>query len=110
MRLEDQVCSLEPSRRLKELGVRQESLYAWWDDGLRPVLTHTEGYQGYRPEWKNAAFTVAELGGLFVEYGKRFRVELTGGNYYCGDIADKRMADAMAKRLIKLLDPKAVTR
>ena len=29
MTLEQQVCSLEPARRLKELGVNQESYFAW---------------------------------------------------------------------------------
>jgi hypothetical protein len=30
MRLQEQVCSLELAKRLKELGVKQESLWAWW--------------------------------------------------------------------------------
>ena len=29
MRIEDQVCSLEHSQRLKELGIKQESLFYW---------------------------------------------------------------------------------
>ena len=29
MKIEEQVCSLEPSRKLEELGVKQESQY-WW--------------------------------------------------------------------------------
>jgi len=29
MKLEDQVCSLELAKRLKELGVEQESLFYW---------------------------------------------------------------------------------
>ena len=64
MDLKNQVCSLELAKRLKELGVKQESLW-WWRDGagvclrctLYPAQFDTQDvYQAY------AAFTVAELG------------------------------------------------
>lgn len=64
MRLESLVVSLELAKRLKELGVRQESLW-WWRDGvgaqlrcnLYPAQMDTQDvYQSY------AAFTVGELG------------------------------------------------
>lgn len=32
MKLEDQVCSLELAKELKELGVKQESLFCWYSD------------------------------------------------------------------------------
>lgn len=69
MNIEDQVCSLELSKRLKELGVRQESLFYWWDgDDI-----NDEGHSVSRIEIENndsapsnfvvySAFTVAELG------------------------------------------------
>ncbi len=60
MKLEDQVCSLELSKRLKKLGVKQESLWDWADyDGdwkLYPRDYHPEDITHY------SAFTVAELG------------------------------------------------
>lgn len=65
MKLEDQVVSLELSKRLRELGVKQESLFFWF--AHRKMVTHE------LIEWKiithdgsskesSSAFTVAELG------------------------------------------------
>jgi hypothetical protein len=60
--LEDQVCSLELSKRLKELGVRQGSLFFWTSGGVAsrlealPIL-----------EINYSAFTVAELGQMLPE-------------------------------------------
>jgi len=63
MQIELQVCSLDLAKRLKELGVRQESLF-WWDtrtDGLvmRGDLQETEDV--IHSDFA-CAFTVAELG------------------------------------------------
>jgi hypothetical protein len=72
MNLSDQVCSLELAKRLKELGVQQESLFIWseryWTKNninekneIRSYLTfnpstfHSESIAEY------SAFTVAEL-------------------------------------------------
>jgi hypothetical protein len=57
MNLSDQVCSLELAKRLKELGVKQESLFYYGN----------EGGLFYRKEYSIAfriysAFTVSELG------------------------------------------------
>lgn len=37
MKLDNQVCSLELAKKLKELGFKQESLF-WWVDGLIKVI------------------------------------------------------------------------
>lgn len=87
MKLEDQVCTLEQAKKLKELGVMQESLFYWYK------MPHTKGGDeywetdeiAYNPWFVNAsfpedesegdtyfvdgteqysAFTVAELGNL----------------------------------------------
>ena len=66
MTLEQQVCSLELAKRLKELGVQQESYFNWilnandnwlvWDDTMR------SDYETGREKDAISAFTVAELG------------------------------------------------
>lgn len=64
MKLEDQVCSLELSKRLKELGVRQSSLFHWH---IHPItdqycigLIADGNCSGSMKPF--SAFTVAELG------------------------------------------------
>lgn len=78
MKLENQVCSLELAKQLKELGVKQDSLFYWvsegtWDkrkDIIKPFLSQsTKFIYGSAPDLSEAeypicysAFTVAELG------------------------------------------------
>ncbi len=61
MKLENQVTSLDMAKRLKELGVKQESLFIWFKRGEERSfeLAYEES-----ENWKVAysAFTVAELG------------------------------------------------
>lgn len=75
MKLENQVTSLKLSKKLKELGVKQESL-CYWDNKDIKVNGHSPEYDegGYAGEyetypstakeidWLCSAFTVAELG------------------------------------------------
>src|SRR5215813_5724748 len=69
MKLEDQVCSLELSKSLKELGVKQESYFYWneIDDNneegapfTRCELLNYGLNSSYA--WSFSAFTVSELG------------------------------------------------
>ncbi len=79
MKLEQQVTSLEISKRLKELGVKQESLYKYCaghtmytdnDDGVTEKCPNTDLLEddeycptaGLTCEFTYSAFTVAELG------------------------------------------------
>ncbi len=58
MKLEDQVVSLDLAKKLKELGVKQESLFCWISDyDLEFLPTNIRN-----PDACIAAFTVAELG------------------------------------------------
>lgn len=62
MELKSQVCSLEIAKKLKELGVKQESLFFWGYDsnsgfsGGLMILQHSSYSEQY------SAFTSAELG------------------------------------------------
>lgn len=81
MKIESQVVSLELAKKLKELGVKQESLFAWhqalssnidtgeviesdeWGVCLNPESGRTRDDKYGRKRWPAfSAFTVAELG------------------------------------------------
>jgi len=81
MKSENQVSSLEPSKKLKELGVKQDSLFYWediWEEKIHkePVEPRLEFIKKKKPvnkvdvystggKWASSwysAFTVAELG------------------------------------------------
>jgi hypothetical protein len=63
MKIEDQVCSLELAKRLKELGVKQESYFYWFV--LVGIGTARLRNNEWRPEVSGeepiSAFTVSEL-------------------------------------------------
>lgn len=118
MLLKNQVTSLGLSKRLKELGVKQESFF-WW-------YAHREMQTNKLIEWRiiqhNAssnescsAFTVAELGRYMPTTYLGDLVSLipnkTVGGYWRVDLDDEGMlcsetteADARAKLLIYLLE------
>lgn len=67
MNLEDQVTSLELSKRLKELGIKQESYFQWATDiGKNFFVYNEESYPIYadypKPTIICSAFTASELG------------------------------------------------
>ncbi len=61
MKLQDQVCTLEQAKRLKELGVNG-NIYSWLTTICEPISTFlvSTGTEMQDNEWP--AFTVAELG------------------------------------------------
>lgn len=73
MKLEKQVCSLELAKKLKELGVKQESIFYWTRSYTRKTgvfqadskyyLAYSKNKK-YYAEYECSAFTVAELGEL----------------------------------------------
>lgn len=109
MKLEDQVCSLELAKRLKELGVEQNGLFSHylfdnrWHIGYLP--THLKECENY------SAFTVAELGEMLPKGHHTYRADngwyvppfnsIKNWNeaYPCNSEADAR-----AKMLIHLLE------
>ena len=128
MKLENQVCSLKLAKRLKELGVKQESLWYWnrENEAIYPKLQReTFGKTVWSDTVWYSAFTVAELGEMlpYKIYGKTdFEIFLERGdcNFIVGyveeeksggrldDIVfeDKTEANARAKMLIYLLENK----
>lgn len=129
MKLKDQVVSLELAKKLKELGVKQESLYLWT---LRTEPATLWSLDRYGEKWGNnigegydkfSAFTVAELGEMLLDtvqsnaydeeeerlyYVCRLNVEGDWSKYiHITNAATE--ADARAKMLIYLIENNLVT-
>lgn len=120
MELTNQVCSLELAKRLKELGVKQESYFAWHSavEGFekletRYFISHYPAITTY------AAFTVAELGemlqkGMVDSHKTQFGYWIFKYEYVSQDlnpIAETRgdsEADARARMVIYLLENKLI--
>ena len=117
MKLEDQVCSLEYSIKLKKLGIKQDSLF-WWKR-YKPI----EGSTYISPEWKisihkgsgnnydlTSAYSPSELGEI--AKGLLFDITIDGDgvwvlNYYLGygtynnhTFKGSNLADLMAKMIL----------
>lgn len=115
LELEKQVCSLELARKLKELGVKQESLFYWTNDSLRGWELRRDGESFENSPWSPcfedgdlSAFTVAELGKMLPQgittNGKGTITNLPGSNITMPSIKAKNEADARALILIDLLE------
>lgn len=116
MKLEQQVCSFEQAKKLKELGVKQESLFYWNEKaGVADFYNH------FMPTDRNiSAFTVAELGEMLKksDYYLPYSSENWGvwecrvGNTEDGEKQNLQApteADARAAMLIYLLANKLIT-
>jgi len=136
MNLEQQVCSLDLAKRLKGLGVKQESLF-WWQEtnngNAHIFIGATGSYSGVCI----AAFTVAELGemlpehivlehptshtseryffhywnqeGTYIEYSYP-GISSPKRHSHCGHwVSANTEADARAKMLVYLLENKLIT-
>jgi hypothetical protein len=120
MKLEDQVCSIEYAKKLKELGVKQESLFYYvniprkdkaYDDCWTLLHSADEILDScFIPENpdKAAAFTVAEL---FEMLPEGYSLNKASDLFYCekrshggGFASAKNPADTVAKMLIYLLE------
>lgn len=129
MELSNQVCSLELAKQLKELGVKQESLFYWAKDGgiadweiksaneLKEIVG--DGWtwleEGLSSGCALSAFTVAELGEMLPEYVNEnqfnsWKIEnqwhitySTREKWWHREVSETE-ADARAKMLIYLLE------
>ena len=107
--LEQQVCSLKLSKKLKKLGVGQDSYFFWHDFTDVPIGTWQIGFKGEFSTLKGvSAFTVAELGEILPTLclsGRNFT-----GEWKCTGLGAtlfvdaKTEADARAKMLIHLIE------
>jgi hypothetical protein len=132
--LEQQVCSLGLAKRLRELGVKQESLWVW----VAGFPSRIERNVTDKP-WVDgrvfSAFTVAELErilplGVNIAYkngaprdsnhyrsmmrssGDRYCVAYRHGSYSSDSWIDRRadtFADALAEMLVYLIENKLIT-
>ena len=66
MTLEQQVCSFELAKKLKELGVKQESLF-YWHETARLDGVHVLNQKYSDDKFCFSAFSVAELGEMLPE-------------------------------------------
>ncbi|MGB4971218.1 MAG: hypothetical protein WBO32_01080 [Cyclobacteriaceae bacterium] len=135
MKLEDQVCSLELAKKLKELEIEQDSHFYWWvneETGEiacmtpKPTAFNLVGVEDRLSIY--SAFTVAELGEMLprylnepgVKFGFKKKLHIwsdlrtidyirefnTGGSEATIPICGKTEADVRAKMIIFLLENK----
>lgn len=109
--LEQQVCNLESAKRLKELGVRQESLWHWFvsKSGVKFIGQVHEVRGDF---YQYAAFTCAELGELLPLHIDIYKTDhrtwiVVPNQYYertgvCHE--QNTEAEARARMLIYLID------
>lgn len=127
MDLEKQVVSLELAKNLKELGVKQESLFDWMEIDDNDWIIMAKKYPERISENEDiiSAFTVSELGEMLPKriLGKRTYYHIYSSHWENGWLIDARSprqgfntskhrkvadteADARAKMLIYLLKNK----
>jgi hypothetical protein len=130
MELKKQVCSLELAKKLKELGVKQDSHFYWWFFKRKDKnMTKFELITNKDNVWKKddeyySAYTVAELGALLPKIVVQKSLDNTQEPYefdtYClGDewicsygfdlnIPGNTEANSRSKMLIYLLENKLI--
>lgn len=120
MKIEQQVCSLDHARKLKELGITQQSEYYFRDIHLWNINEITDwqnqetmgnliqgGDEAYRIF---SAFTVAELGVMLPDVVKYFRAnDILDQHAIAMGAAGSTEAEARAAMLIHLIENKLTT-
>jgi len=108
MTLEKQVTSLELSKRLRELGAKQESYFMWHRNKLRNLVYLSESFEITKPEECErvaSAFTVAELGELLPG-----TIETENAAYANPEHPNKGMRDGYYVLSCGRSDPKSTVR
>jgi hypothetical protein len=127
MNLENQVCNLELAKKLKDIGVKQESLFFWViTENANEIVV--ESNLKFDHSFQFSAFTVAEFGDmlpetiylmdkpkiLIMKKRSKFFIGYRNENYriyyceetFCCAVCDKNEANARAKILIYLIENK----
>lgn len=116
MQIEKQVCSLELAKRLRELGVKQESHFFWVRE-FRDDLPPFKIQNGRRVDSTDdySAFTVAELGEM-LPHGTTIGKTEDGDFFITYAVVttehaerSETEADARGKMLVYLLEQKLIT-
>lgn len=111
MKLEDQVCSLELAKELKDLGVAEPSIFIY--DGTTTELTQQNAPYYYVDGFN--AYSVAELGEMFRKgtwlntFFHSHEIQISEGRANNNCMSAKNEADARAKTLIYLIKKGIVT-
>jgi len=111
--LEDQVCSFELAKRLKELGVKQDAYFTWCSSSKGYHLLAPFQFNNFRED-DYSAFSVAELGEMLRDHLNEYNFTFYGvdGNWVINvyedtlELVAKTEADARAKMLIYLIENK----
>jgi hypothetical protein len=116
MNLEQQVCSLVLAKRLKELGVKQESAFAWRvirgtaETGDWAIYGTGTSVEEWVSEYRIAAFTAAELGEMLPNTEDCIsRREPNDEEWRCGNQIEGTEANARAALLTYLIENGLIT-
>jgi hypothetical protein len=118
MKLEKQVCSLELAKKLKELGVEQDSLFKW----ERSCSNGLDGWNVIYSQAKEqvfSAFTVVELLEMFKENQRnKLNIFYNDNNYFVElnvygttpdfIFTDENLSNSIAKMLMCLIENKLI--
>lgn len=113
MKLENQIVSLELAKKLKELGVKQESHFKWFYNPDKNW--HEIGWGQLIHDYDFSAFTVAELAELLPML-MYWGIERHSNDWRAGKLGNDKemyasgdtMANTLAKMLIYLLENKLI--
>ena len=111
MKLENQVTIKKTSQRLRELGVKQASIFYW--DNKKNKLVYRSLEEPWTLEDISSAFTVAELGEMLPEKCTTIKL-LDGKKWICAmkentiHFTARNEVGARAKMLIYLLENKLI--
>lgn len=110
MKIENQVCSLEQSKRLLGLGIECNSFFMWHIGGVTGEWIVIDSVHSNITNEDFPAFSVAELGILLPKQGYNSRQSQPSGTWVCEDGFEDELtegiteAEARAEMLIKVLE------